>query len=143
MKLNHKYHYDQIYSYEAILKEVKELIFPTLVGRINPGDVKATGLRREELAEIVYSQIMALGYNESDINAAVNDLMPTRNPIIYPGPTEADAVNMAIHLVMVTEDYKHQVWSFQQFHNLTQALKPHKEVIIAVKKQLLAAELGF
>ena len=136
------YHYDQIYSYETILVEVKELILPTVIERINPGDIEATGLTRMELAEHVYSLIMSLGYNEEDVNAAVNDLMPTRNPIIYPGPDETEAINMAIHLVMVLEDYKHQVWAFQGFHKNTKNLMPHKQVIIEVKKQLLATQFG-
>lgn len=130
-------------SYESMLKEVEALILPTVVERINPGDVKALGLRKEDLADIVYTQIMALGYNNCDVNASLNDLMPTRNLIVYPGPADLEAANMAMHLVMVLEDYKHQVWSFQQFHKLTQERKSYKEVMIGVKKQLLAAQLGF
>ncbi len=132
--------YDQIYSYEKLLLEVKELIMPTIINRINPDDIEATGLTREILAEDVYSKIMALGYNQCDINAALNDLMPTRNYLLYPGEDELEAVNMAMHLSIALEDYKHQIWAFQAFHNLTQELKPYKEVIITVKKHLLATQ---
>ncbi|MBS1612956.1 MAG: hypothetical protein JST49_09060 [Bacteroidetes bacterium] len=130
-------------SYIMMLEEVKALILPTILERINPEDLKLTGLEKDDYADIVYTQIMALGYNEGDINASVNDLLPTRNPFIYPGPDELEAVNMAMHLVIVSEDFKHQVWSFQQFHKLTQEYKPYKEVMLGVKRQLLAAQLGF
>jgi len=136
------YHYDQVYSYESIFKEVKELILPTLIERINPADIEASGLNQIQFSEYIYNLIMALGYNELDVNAAVNDLMPTRNPFIYPGPVETDVVNMAIHLCKVIEDYKHQVWAFQGFHKNTQNLMAHKQVIIEVKKQLLATQFG-
>ena len=134
---------DNIYSYEKLLQDVKELIFPTIVEMINPTDTIETGLNKEDLANIVYTQIMALVYNDEDINAAVNDLMPSRNPIIYMGPVATDAANMAMHLAMILEDYKHQVWAFKAFHRLTQALKPQKEIITEVKKHLLATQFGF
>jgi len=134
------YHYDQVYSYEKISQEVKDLIMPTIIERINPDDCKFTGLAKFALAEDVYSKIMALGYNDRDVNAALNDLMPTRNPILYPGTDELEAANMSLHLVIALEDYKHQIYAFQAFHKLTQELKPHKEVIIAVEKHLFALQ---
>lgn len=134
---NQTYHYDQVYSYEKILKEVKELILPTIVQRINPKDIEATKLSREHLADFVYSQIMALGYNEGDINASVTDLMPTRNPIIYYDSEEMDAVNMAIHLSIASEDYADQIRAFSVFHKMTKELKPHNEIIRSVKMQLI------
>ena len=132
-----KYHYDQVYSYEKILREVKELLMPTICKRVPPDDVAKTNLRKEDLAEIIYSQIMALGYNNQDINSSLNDLMPSRNPIIYTGPKETDAVNMAIHLSIVCNDYSHQVRAFQSFHKMTLELKSHDEVIRNVKLQIL------
>lgn len=137
------YQYDQIYSYEKLQQEIKELIIPTIIEKVNPQDAKSTGLSKTALASLIYSQIMALGYNDEDVNATVNDLMPSRNPIIYPGPDETDAVNMALHLVMILEDYKHQIWAFKSFHKLTQELRPQKEIIIEVKKHLLATQFGF
>lgn len=136
------YQYDQIYPYEKLLQEVKDLIFPTIVDRVHPDDAKALGLTKEALAEVVYTQIMALAYNDEDVNAALNDLMPHRNPIIYYGPADEDAANMALHLVAIFKDYKHQFWTFQQFHMLTKEMKPYKEVMLAVKKQILAAQMG-
>jgi len=132
--------YDQVYSYQKLLQEVKDLILPTIIDRINPDDCKFTGMSKFALAEDVYSKIMALGYNNGDINAALNDLMPTRNLLLYPGPDELEAANMSIHLVIALEDYKHQIFAFQAFHKLTQELKPHKEVIVAVKKHLFALQ---
>lgn len=132
-----KYHYDQVYSYEKILEEVKELLLPTILDSIPSEEVAKTNLRKEDLAEIIYSQIMALGYNNQDINSSLNDLMPTRNPFVYTGPAETDAVNMAIHLSIICNDYSHQVRAFQSFHKMTQELKSHDEVMRNVKLQIL------
>lgn len=132
-----KYHYDKIYPYEDILKEIKILIFPTIIERINPQEIKNTRLRKEDLSEIVYTQVMALGYNGQDINATLTDLMPTRNPFLYNGTEEEDAVNMAIHLSLVCQEYKFQVLAFQTFHKMTEELKPHNDIIKEVKKLLL------
>ena len=137
------YKYDQIYSYEKILIEVRDLILPMIVQSIDPDDISTPGLDRNDLAEIIYTQIMALGYNDYDLNAALNDLFPTRNPYIYPGPDGEDAVNMALHLSVVSKEYKHQIRAFNVFHKLTQELRPHDEVILQVRKHLLAAQLGF
>ena len=132
-----EYYYDQVYSYEKILGEVKELLLPTILDSIPPKDVAKTNLRKEDLAEIIYTQIMALGYNNQDINFSLNDLMPTRNPFIYTGPEETDAVNMAIHLSIICNDYSHQVRAFQAFHKMTRELKSHDEIIRNVKLQIL------
>lgn len=134
------YNYDQVYSYEKILQEIKDLIIPTIISRINSGDIKNTGLSKFALAEDIYSKVMALGYNDRNINAALNDLMPTRNPILYPGPDEIEVANMSMHLVIALEDYKHQIFAFKTFHNLTLELKPYKEVITTVKKHLFALQ---
>lgn len=40
----HKYHYDQVYSYEKILQEVKELIMPAIIEMVHPDDITNTGL---------------------------------------------------------------------------------------------------
>lgn len=127
----------QHYEYETILHEVKELLLPTIIDRIIPKDLVAVNLDRNILADIIYSQIMALGFNNRDINAALNDLMPTRNPLIYPGSDETDAVNMAIHLAIIDEDYSDQVKAFQVFHQMTKELRPRDEVIRNVKRQVL------
>ena len=135
--------YDKIYPYDKLLQEIKELIIPTIIDKVNPKDYRSTGLSKEALAEVVYTQIMGLVYNDFDINATLSDLMPSRNHIIYSGTDESDAANMSLHLVMIQKDYQHQVWAFQKFHKLTQELKPQKEIIIEVKKHLLASKLGF
>ena len=132
-----KFEYDRVYPYEKILEEIKQLILPTIIDRVNPYDVKETKLRKEDIAEIIYTQIMALGYNDSNVNASLNDLMPTRNPIIYFGPEETDAVNMAIHLCIICKDYSHQVRAFTMFHQMTKELKPHVEVMKNIKMQLI------
>jgi hypothetical protein len=133
------YEYDKIYSYEKILEEVKELILPTIIDNISPTDVAKMGLSKEALSEVVYTQIMALGYNDGDVNASLDDLMPTRSPIIYPGTEEIEAVNMAIHLSIICQDYSHQVRAFKVFHKMTEELKPQKEIIRAVKLNIVLA----
>jgi hypothetical protein len=138
------YHYDQVYPYEKALAEVKELTIPTILPSINKNDLISIGLTGEAYADIVYTHIIALGYNEGDLKAAFDDLFPTRNSLFYPETDESEAAaKMFLNLSIIAEDYKHQVWAFQDFHKNTQALKPYKEVIVEVKKQLLAAELGF
>jgi hypothetical protein len=72
------------------------------------GEAK-TILPKEDLAEIIYSQIITLGYNNQDINSSLNDLMQTRNPLICTGPEETGAVNIANHLSVICHDYFHQV----------------------------------
>ncbi|MGP8215565.1 MAG: hypothetical protein ACLQQ4_08380 [Bacteroidia bacterium] len=131
-----EYHYDQIYSYEKIMQEVKELIIPTFVDRINKVDTEITGLEKWALADVIYSSIMALGYNDEDINASLNDLMPTRNQLIYRGPENSDAVSMSFHLCVICKELTYQVNAFSNFHKMTQALKPHDEIIDAVTECL-------
>lgn len=130
------YHYDQVYSYLQILSEVKDLIFHTITARIHPGSVENTGISANALADIFYSQIMALGYNDNDIDASVNDLMPTRNPYFYPGPDVDDAANMAMHLAVATQQFPHQIAAFNTFHKMTQELEPRDEVIMHVERLL-------
>lgn len=137
------YHYDQIYSYEKILQEVKELIMPTIEEMANPEDLKYTGLGKDEYADIIYTHIMALGYNDGDYQAAFEDIFPDRNLIMYPEIDEEDAAGkMVINLLAISKDFKHQFWAFKNFHKDTQALKSHKEVITNVKRQLLAIQFG-
>lgn len=138
------YHYDQVYSYEAILKEVKKLIMPTLEEMANPDDLINLGINANAYAEIIYTHIMALGYNNGDLQAAFNDIFSERNFILYPEIDEQDAAGkMILNLAAIKNEYKHQFWAFENFHIDTQALKPHKEVIIEVKKQLFATQFGF
>jgi hypothetical protein len=124
-------------SYNELLNEVKNLILPTIIDRVNPEDVIATGLSKVDIANIIYSQIMSLGYNDGDINASINDLMPTRNPIIYNKSEIQDAMDMALHLNFILEDYKFQYWAFKSFHENTQAGMNDKNVLIEVEKFLL------
>lgn len=135
----HKYHYDQVYSYEKILLEVKELIMPTLIEMVHPDDLTGTGLTANAFAELIYTHIMALGYNAGDLKAAFDDIFIERNPVLYPEMDESDAAGkMIINLAAIAKDFKHQVWAFHGFHNDTKNMKPHKEVIINVKRHLLA-----
>jgi len=137
------YHYDQVYSYEKILQEVKELILPTIEEMVNPKDLITSGLSKAAYADIIYTHIMALGYNEGDLRASFDDIFPTRNRIMYPEADEQDAAGkMFINLAAISKDLKHQFWAFQEFHKNTKNLMPHKEVIIEVKKQLLATQFG-
>ncbi len=136
-----QYHYDQVYPYEKILQEVKELILPTIEYMINPDDLQHTALSPHAYTDVIYTHIMALGYNKGDLRSAFDDTFPTRNPIFYPELEESDAAGrMILNLAAIAEEFKHQVWAFQNFHVNTQALKPHKEVITEVKKQLLATQ---
>ena len=138
------YHYDQVYSYEKILQEVKELILPTIEEMANPEDLINTGLNKAEYADIIYTHIMALGYNAGDLRAAFDDIFPARNIIMYPETDEQDAAGkMIINLAAIAKDFKHQFWAFQEFHKNTKNLMPYKQVIIEVKKQLLATQFGF
>ena len=130
------YHYDQIYSYKNILQEVKDLILPTITKMVNYEDAKDLGLRKEDLANIYYTHIMALAYNDEDINAALNDLMPSRNSIMYPGSEDEDAANMMINLTIICENFERQIRAFRVFNHLTKELKPHQEVIWHVEMQL-------
>jgi hypothetical protein len=137
------YHYDQFYSYEKILEEVKALILPTIEEMANPEDLQYTGLTKNAYAEIIYTHVMALGYNEGDLNSSLNDIFASRNPILYPEINDQDAAaKMFINLAGIMDEYKHQVWAFQEFHKNTKNLMPHKQVIIEVKKQLLATQFG-
>jgi hypothetical protein len=137
------YHYDQIYSYEKILQEVKELILPTIAEMANLEDLKLSGLNKIEFADIIYTHVMALGYNLGNLNAAFNDIFPTRNFIMYPEIDETVAAGkMVYNLEAISKDFKHQVWAFEGFHKNTKLLKPYKEVIIHVKRQLLATQFG-
>ena len=138
-----KYTYDSIYPYETFLKEVKDLIFPTIIEMINLDDVKNTQLSKEAYAEVIYTHIMALGYNEGNLQAAFNDIFSSRNFVFYPETDESDAAaKMLINLAGIEKEYKHQVWAFQSFHKGTQQLRSHKEVLIEVKKHLLAIQMG-
>ena len=138
------YHYDQVYSYEKILQEVKALILPTIAEMANPEDLELTGLTNDAYADIIYTHVMALGYNNCDFRAAFDDIFPDRNIIMYPETDESDAAGkMIINLAAIAKDFKHQVWAFQEFHKNTKELMPHKQVIIEIKKQLLAIQFGF
>ena len=122
-----------------ILEEVKELILPTVIDMSEPADVQHAGLSIEAYADVLYTHIMALGYNNGDIRAAMADIFPERNPMFYPQQDELDAAgHMLLTLTNIQKVFKHQVWAFQGFHQETQALKPHKKVITEVKKSLLA-----
>jgi hypothetical protein len=123
-------------SYDEMLAEVKSLIWETI--EVSQGDVKNFGLPESALKDIIYTYIMALGYNNENINDALNDLMPTRNLMVYPG-SDDEAVNMAIHLSMVHNDYSHQIRAFKFFHQMSQEQKPYKEIIRSVKMNLLLA----
>ena len=79
---------------------------------------------------------MALGYNSQDINSSVNDLLPTRNPFVYTGSEETDAIKMATHLCVICKEFASQIRAFQTFHQMTQNLKSHDEVIKTVKMTL-------
>jgi len=138
-----QYHYDQVYPYEKILQEVKDLIMPTIIDMIPPDDLTSKGLSSYQYADVIYTHIMALGYNSCDLKAAFDDIFPDRNPFFYPEVDEMDAAaRMLFNLAAISKDYKHQVWAFQEFHKDTKALKPHKEVIVDVKRQLLATQFG-
>jgi len=138
------YHYDQIYPYEKILQEVKELILPTIEEMINTEDLVSTGLSKAEYSDIVYTHIMALGYNGGNLRAAFDDIFPTRNILMYPETDEQDAAaKMIFNLMTIEKDFKYQFWTFQEFHKNTMNLMPHNEVIIEVKKQLLLTQFGF
>jgi hypothetical protein len=138
------YHYDQVYPYEKILQEVKELILPTIEEMANPEDLINTGISKSAYADIIYTHIMALGYNAGDLRAAFDDIFPARNMIMYPETDEQDAAGkMIINLAAISKDFKHQFWAFQDFHKNTTNLMPYKQVIIEVKKRLLATQFGF
>lgn len=130
------YDYDQVYSYEKILQEVKQLIFPTIVEMVNPEDVKNLGLKKEILADVFYSHIMALAYNDGDLSACLEDLMPFRSPAIYMGSDEEDAAVMSLYLSAMGKEFDRQVRAFKVFHNLTQELAPRDEVLMHVQLQL-------
>jgi hypothetical protein len=134
------YHYDQIYPYPKILQEVKELIVSTIIDMANPTDYQHTGLNKEAYADIIYTHVMALGYNNGDLKAALDDIFPSRNPFFYPETDDSDAAaKMLFTLARIQKRFKHQAWAFEGFHRDTQQLKPRKEVISEVKKQLLAS----
>lgn len=135
--MNQFFHYDHVYPYTKILNEIKELIIPTIIEKINLEDIKTTGLNKQALTDFIYTQIMALGYNDGDINASLNDLMPNRSPIFYNDTEEIDAIKMAVRLSVISEEYSYQISAFSTFHQMTLALKPHKEVIKTVKIKLL------
>lgn len=73
-------------------------------------DVENTRLRKEDYAEVIYTHIMTLGYNEGNLQAALNDIFPSRNPVFYPESDESDAAfKMLINLAGIEKEYKHQV----------------------------------
>ena len=132
MKNNSENPYNQVYSYEAILKELKELLLPGILKEINPvctALIVLGILSKEDYAELIYEEIMALGYNDQDIKASVGYLMATRNPIIFQGPEKTEDTNLAFHLCGVTEDYPLQINAFEVFQKMTKDLRPHDEII--------------
>jgi len=132
------YHYDVIYPYPKIIQEVRDLIVPTIIEMANPEDFEGSGLSEKDYADIIYTHVMALGYNNGDVKAAHNDIFASRNAFFYPETNETDATaKMLFNLLSIQKVFKHQVWAFQGFHQDTQLLKPHDEVIREVKKQLL------
>jgi len=136
------YHYDVVYPYVKILQEVKDLIYPTILENADPEDIQACGMAKEHYADIIYTHVMALGYNEGDLKAAHEDIFPTRNLDFYPQTDELDAAAAVLfNLARIQKFFQHQVWAFQGFHQDTQALKPRDNVLIEVKKQLLSVYL--
>ena len=138
MENNNEHPYNPVYLYEAILKEVKDLILPTILRKITFSNVYIVLdiLSKEEYAEFIYNQIMVLGYYRQDIHKSVEHLMPGRNRIIYQGHEEADYANMAFLLDGIAEDFELQVNAFKVFYQMTQDLKPYNEVIKNFKKQI-------
>jgi hypothetical protein len=136
-----EYNYDSVYPYKTILQEVRSLILPTIIEMSNPEDPDNIGMSKDEFADVLYTHIMALGYNAGDVKAAFDDIFPARNRVFYPDISELEAAaRMIFNLMAITKDFKHQVWAFRGFHQDTEALKPHDEVIREVKKQLLAIQ---
>lgn len=135
------YNYDEVYPYDKLLQEVKELLLPTITEMVNPLDAKKLNWRKEDVAEIIYTQVMALAYNDENINASLIDLMPIRNQFLYPEPEETAAVNMAIHLCIICKDYSHQLRAFKVFHQMTKELKSRNEIIREVEIHLLPLTL--
>ena len=125
-----------------MLKKVKDEIFPTIVDMVNPEIEKDLGINKEAYAEIVYTHIMALRYNNGDINSAINDLMPYRSPIIYHWTEEEDAINMMNNLIMIMKDYQFQYWAFKGFHENIKNKMPFDKAIIEVQKALLPLQMG-
>jgi hypothetical protein len=122
---------------EDIAAKVKSMILPTIENQIHPDDARQFGLRKIDLAEIAFTQIMALAYNKGDINSAVNDLLPTRNPFVYPGNDMEEAANLSLHLAQITEDFKFQYWAFLNYVRMSNEGKDEKDILLEVKKALL------
>jgi hypothetical protein len=77
-------------------------------------------MSKEAYARVLFSRGMALGYNDGDIQKALDDLMPTRNPFIYPGDSELeDKEMMLVDLEIAAHDFKCQVAAFNTFHRKT------------------------
>jgi hypothetical protein len=70
-------------NYEEALAEVKALIIPTLIEQQDPGEHMNYNMSKEAHSEVLFSRVMALGSNDGDIQKALDDLMPTRNPFIH------------------------------------------------------------
>lgn len=122
-------------------KEVKNQIFPTIIEMINP-EVENCGITIDAYAEIIYSHIMALGYNKGDINSAVSDLMPFRNPIFYQSTEEEDAITMVNNFSMVMEDFRFQYRAFRVFYENFQNEMPFDKNLIEVQKVLFPLRMG-
>ena len=132
------YNNDKIYPDNILLKEIKDIIYPTILEKIKIDNITKPGLSENCLADIIYSQIMSLGYNNQDINLAVVDLLPNRNSTIYNSSEEIDAINMAIDLSVICKSFTPQIRAFIAFHKMTKDLIPQKEIIRNVKMLMLS-----
>jgi hypothetical protein len=123
---------------DTLLMRIRDLIFPSLLKKVRPGDMEHFKMDAATLAEITYTQIMALGYNYGDINRALADLLPSRNLVVYPLSAQEEAANMAMHLSIVCRDYKRELSAFQTYHEMRLVHTPHSEILEAVSEALSA-----
>jgi hypothetical protein len=127
-----------MHEFEGLKIQIKELVIPTIIESLERSPINDE-MPDDAMSEVIFSHLLALAYNDEDINATLSDLMPFRNPFVYNGSDEDDAVKMSMILVAFLEDFKFQYMAIKGAMNNLVDGEPEKEVIINVKKLLFHA----
>lgn len=123
-------------DFEELRPQIKELIIPTIIESLEISPIHDEMLD-DAMAEIIFTHLLSLAYNDEDINATVSDLMPFRNPFIYNGTDEDDAVKMSMILIAFQKDFQFQYMAIKKAMNDLKEDLPEKEVLLNVKSLLL------
>lgn len=125
-------------EFERLLPKIKEIVLPTIVESLQLSPI-IDEIPDDVMSKDIFIHLLGLAYNDEDINATLNDLMPNRNPFIYTGTDQDNAFKMAMLLVAYTEDFKFQLMAIKgAMKNALEEL-PEREVLLNVKMLLFHA----